>query len=514
MVVKNHTGIRRPRCRAIPAGLAVALSLLAVPIGAQEQPAATVPTVLSLQEALAIAKEFNPIYQQQRNDIGVARSQVRAAYGELLPSASAGTGFGYTAAGERRFQSVEFGRQPVYYSSSYDLGISYSLSGSTILQPSVEKSQRRAVERRVVGAESNLDTEVAQQYLTVLQARDQIQQAETQLGRAGEYLRLAQARLEVGAGTPLDVRRAEVEQGRAEVALVQARNQAAIAALQLGQLLGIPLGPDVQLTSEFGIFEPTWQPEDLVDIALRNNPLLLSARASADAASTSVKAARSQYLPSLNFSLGIQGSVYQAGNIDPLVQERVFRTGQQFESCQQSNQLGSLIGRPPQNCARFDIDDPEVVSGIRSEVRSQHDGFPFGYTTQPMRATMGISLPIFTGFSRQLQIDQAKAAREDARHEVRAEELRLRQEINVGLRNLETAYETILLQQRVVANAEEELRMARERFRFGAATSIEVTDAQTNLGQAERDLIEAIYDFHKTLALLEALLGEPLRQPE
>ena len=59
--------------------------------------------------------------------------------------------------------------------------------------------------------------------------------------------------------------------------------------------------------------------------------------------------------------------------------------------------------------------------------------------------------------------------------------------------------------------AQEELRLAQERFRFGAASSIEVTDAQTNLAQAEQDLINAVYNFHRTLASLEALVGRPLR---
>jgi hypothetical protein len=44
-----------------------------------------------------------------------------------------------------------------------------------------------------------------------------------------------------------------------------------------------------------------------------------------------------------------------------------------------------------------------------------------------------------------------------------------------------------------------------ERFRFGAATSVEVTDAQTNLAQAEIEKIDAAYNFHQSLAALEAL---------
>ena len=170
-----------------------------------------------------------------------------------------------------------------------------------------------------------------------------------------------------------------------------------------------------------------------------------------------------------------------------------------------------LIGRPTANCGIFNPSDPAVVAGVRSELEAQNSGWPFDYRRQPLSASVSVSIPIFQGFSRQLQVDQAKASASDARQMVREENLRLRQEVAAAVRNLETAYETALLQERVVANATEELRLAQERFRFGAANSIEVTDAQTNLGQAEQARIDAVYNFHKSLAALEALVGRTLR---
>ena len=80
-----------------------------------------------------------------------------------------------------------------------------------------------------------------------------------------------------------------------------------------------------------------------------------------------------------------------------------------------------------------------------------------------------------------------------------------------GLLSLQTAYRSAALQREVAANAAEELRMARERFRLGAATSLEVTDAQTRLAEAERAVIDAVYTYHKSLAALEALVGRSLR---
>jgi outer membrane protein TolC len=144
-------------------------------------------------------------------------------------------------------------------------------------------------------------------------------------------------------------------------------------------------------------------------------------------------------------------------------------------------------------------------------MESQNSGWPFGYDRQPLSAQLSFSIPIFDGFSRQLQVDQARASAADAQHQVRAEELRLRQEVNAAVRNLRAAYETAMLQEQVRANAAEQLRLAQERFRFGAANSIEVTDAQTVLASAEQAQIDAVYVFHKSLAALEALVGQSLR---
>jgi outer membrane protein len=493
--------------RLLRSATAAALILTPGLLAAQDGP----PTSLSLEQAVQLARENNPGFLKQTNDIGVARSQVRSAVGGLLPTANISNGYGYTAGGERRAESVVLAQQPAYYSADYSLGVNYRLSGQSILAPSVSRSQQRVVERQVAGAGANLDAQVAQQYLTVLQDREQVAQAQKELDRLNEYVKLAQAKLDVGTGTPLELRTAQVDAGQAEVALLRARNVAATDAILLGQYMGVSVEPDVQLTSTFSIFEPKWTATQLVEAALQANPTLLAAQANQSAATTQVKAAKTQYLPTLGINVGWRGSVYQAGDINPLVESSIQQTGQAFQSCQQSNLIAQLLDQAPRDCSSLDVSNPAVAAQIRDRLRDDNSGFPFGYTRQPMSAGITISLPIFEGFTRQLQVDQAKAAAADARHDVRAQELALREQVSAGVRNLETAYQTALLDDKIRQNAEEQLRLAQERFRFGAANSIEVSDAQAKLSQAERDQISAVYDFHKTLAALEALVGRPLR---
>jgi outer membrane protein len=515
MTHKDHAVNRKPFATATVAPrraawpLALALLLVSAAAAAAQTPGSWSPATLSLQEAMQMARENNPGFLQQQTDVAVARSSVRSARGNLLPSASASNSYGYTASGARRFESVDLGTEPEIYSSSYSLGVNYQLSGSRLLQPGLERSRLQATERRVTGAAADLDAQVANQYLSVLQARDQVLQAEREVERTGEHVRLAQARLDVGAGTPLDVRRAEVQQGRAQVSLVQSRNAAFTAVAVLSQLLGVQLEEGVELTSEFSIFQPEWEAESLVAMALQNNPGLMAARANQSAAGTGVSAARSAYLPSLSFNAGVVGSVYQAGEIDGILARQIEGMERSFAACQNQNLVLARVNLPLQQC--LNPGAPGFSDQLRSELQAQNRGFPFDYERQPLGASVTISLPLFTGFSRQLEVDRARAAAADAGYAVRAEELRLRQEVATAVRNLETAHQTVLLQEQVRGNASEELRLAQERFRFGAANSVEVTDAQTNLSQAERELVDAVYNFHKSLATLEALVGRPLR---
>jgi outer membrane protein len=487
--------------------LLVICAAMAAPtvLAAQQATAGT----LSLESALAATRERNPDLLAQRNDIVAARAATRAARADFIPSASVSADLGYTAPGVARFGSEDFGENPAYYSSGYSLGIDYQMSGAKLMQPRIARAQQLATDRRIVGYEASLVSRVTQQYLTGLQALDQVAQAEREVARTMEHERLAKARLEVGAGTPLDVRRAEVDRGRAEVALLQRRNDYATQVLLLGQMMGQPLSPDTRLSSAFTLAEPRWNAEELVNMALSGNPELASSRANADAARTGVSAARTQYLPSLNFSAGWSASAYSAANTDPLFDQSLAGAQAGFNNCQRQNQVYSALGLTTSNCGPNPA-DPAVQADLREAVDSGNPGL-FDMTRSPFSARLTVSLPIFNGLQRERRIEEARVQSQDAALAVRTQELRLRTEVETALLQLRTAYATAQLQEQVVSRATDELRLAQERFRFGLASSVEVTDAQTSLAEAERGRIDAVYNYHKSLAALEALVGQALR---
>jgi outer membrane protein len=152
-----------------------------------------------------------------------------------------------------------------------------------------------------------------------------------------------------------------------------------------------------------------------------------------------------------------------------------------------------------------------LLDPVAQQVRNQNSVFPFSYTGQPFGANLTISLPIFTGFSRSLRLSQARAQEDDVEEEVRARRLQVRTDVHSRYLALQTSYQAIGVQGTSREAARDQLRLAQDRYRVGAGTALEVSDAQAAVQQAEGDYVNAVYDYHKAIAALEAAVGRPLR---
>jgi outer membrane protein len=137
--------------------------------------------------------------------------------------------------------------------------------------------------------------------------------------------------------------------------------------------------------------------------------------------------------------------------------------------------------------------------------------FPFHYTGQPFSAALRLSLPIFTGFGRSLRLSQARAQEDDADEAARAQRLQVRTDVHARFLAVQTAYQSIGVQSANREAARDQLRLAQDRYRLGAGTSLEVSDAQNAVQRAEGDYVNAVYDYHKAVAALESAVGRPLR---
>lgn len=465
-------------------------------------PAATGPT-LTLEEALALARRNNPGYLQSANATRRESANLLGARGNQLPTLSSNFSTGFREGRPQFFAGQQFGNTSGTLSSEAGLNAFATISPANIQRARAQRATLEAAEADVTNAGARLRTQVTQQYLNVLQQQARIRLQDTLVAAAQLQLDLAKARQAVGSGTVLDVRRAEVQLGQARVQQLQARNQADLEAVRLFQQLGVPQPAGVQLTTEFVVGEAPTDLEALIDQARRQNPALAALRERERAAGIGTRAARSQYLPSLQFNAGVSGFTQQLTNVDQVIAQNQAQVAAQQASCQTQAVIFRNNGLPVPDCSRFAFD--------AGAFRSANQTFPFQMTRAPYSVGVQLSLPIFNGFQREQQVQLAEVARRDADYTLRAQDLQVSADVTSAVLSLRNDRATVDIQRQNVQAAREALQLAEERYRLGIAAFIDVAQARSDYERAQNDLINAVYQFHRDFAALELAVGRPLR---
>jgi outer membrane protein len=486
--------------------LTAALFVAALPIASFAQEQAGGP-ILTLEEAITIALRNNPTHLQSQTARSRQGASLRSAYGAWLPTVSSSFGTGFRAGGTEIFAGQSIGASSDQLSSSYSIGVNASWSGASLMRPRFERASLEAAEADVTSSAAQTRSQVVTQYLNVLRAQARAALQDTLLANNQAQLELNRAREQVGAITSLEVRRSEVQLGQTQVNLLRERNSMEIELLRLFQLMGTEAVPGARLTTSFPVSEPSFQLQELLDMAERANPALNAARARESAAQVGVAQARSSWLPRLSFNTGWSGNTQKATNLDPQIASAMASAAGQRASCLTTDSIRLGAGLTPRGiCDNF-----VFTPADEQAIRDRNDQFPFSFNKNPFSYSVGVSLPLFDGFQREQSIQNASLSRSDARYRVRAQELQINTDVTSAFRNLVTQYQMVQLQEQNRAASQQALDLAQERYRVGASTFIDVTQARADFETAGNLLINAIYDFHTFYAQLEAAVGRPLR---
>jgi outer membrane protein len=490
--------------------LVLALAVSAMAPGAILAQANTAPSgdLLTLDEAITLARRNNPVYLSTANNRRTADAAVRSAKAQLLPSADASFGGRYQQSGQQVVSGLSFSSSSSTVQSSYNLGLNYRINRSTFLTPKAAVANREAVEADINGSAEQLRADVTQQYLSALQAEARSALQDTLVLTAQAQLDLANAKVQVGSGTSLDIRRAEVALGQTQVALLRERNNVEIEKLRLYQLMGVPQPPNAKLVTDFPIVTPKFELSALLDDARRQNPAITALRARERSATLDVNVAKSAYTPTLSMSTGWGGNSYQYTNSDFLVGQAQAGLLQAQSSCFQADSIRTAVGLPSANCngPKYQF-TPAQADAIRSE----NSQFPFKFNRSPFGLSAQLSLPLFDNFAREERVQQAAVAKDDAIYNVRAKDLAMTADVTQAYRTLQTSIQTVALQETNASKAKEELAFAEERYKVGASTFLDVVTSRGSYEQALIDRVNAVYDYHKAFAALENAVGHPLR---
>lgn len=439
-------------------GPVAALGLLAACLLWSSRLAAQERTV-TLEEAIALALQAQPAIVQAEGDLAVAHAGRREAWGNLLlPNVNASSGISQGSNNKIDATTGQIRNLPPLV--SYNTGLNASL---TIFDGFSRWSQTRAARATASSADAALTNQrfqiilqTKQAYFNAVAASELVRVTQTQVARSEQQLRISKDKLAAGSAIRSDTLRSTVDLGNARLALLNAQAQLATAEANLARLTGIdtnvhageaPSMPDVST------LDTTALRQEIVNAS----PAVQVAEAQARTAGSQVSVTRSQYMPTVTASYRRSW----AGTRDSVS----FTPG--------------AIGVWPS-------------------------------LTNTWSFNLGLSWPIFNGFTRETNMTRALASRDAA--EARAADARRQANANFTqqLAGLEAASQQFVIAQASRAAADEDLRVQQERYRLGAATIVDVLTSQVSLGQAEVALVQARLNLLVAKAQIEALLGREL----
>jgi outer membrane protein TolC len=418
--------------------------LLALPLAAAlsagalaAQQAAPVP--LSLARAVAVAADTAPAVRLAELRVSEAEQRVRETRGALLPTLNA------AVAEDRRTQNLEtFGFSlplPPGQSLNPKIGpvdvFDARLRASTPLYDPAGLVRVRAARAAAEGmqAEAGTAAETAGQraalaYVTAQRAAATMSARREDVRLASELVTLAQAQLDRGVATALDVTRARTQLATAQGLLSVAQNQLDQARINLSRAMGvdprIPLDASDPLSAGTASTAAPATEEAALQAAVANRPELRGVAAQQKAAQLAARAVRAERLP------------------------------------------------------RLDLAADYGVTGLNVP-----DAFP------TYNIAVQVSLPVFDGFRREARQQQQELVAREA--QVRAGDVQQQVEAEVRSALLDVAngqdQQRIAAERLRLAN--EELAQSQERFANGLATNIEVINAQQNLVRARDAVIDA-----------------------
>lgn len=143
-----------------------------------------------------------------------------------------------------------------------------------------------------------------------------------------------------------------------------------------------------------------------------------------------------------------------------------------------------------------------------------YDWFSFDFPPQEQSWNFRVtaSLPVFNNFGREAAVDRANAARRTSQAQARDAALAVRAAVEAAASEVGSAERRVLISERAVELAREDLRVQEERYQIGAATILDLQTSQVALTDAEVAAVRARQALGTAIAQLEAVLGETITE--
>lgn len=299
--------------RLIRTVLPVALIVCIGTVGLRAQQ----PNDLSLQQAVRIALEKSPVRKAALADTKSAAAGVAAARAELFPNlafsetATRGNDPVYVFGSrlrQQRFAASDFALNQLntpapFGNFSTRFASSWNLFDSFASWRRIEqaKSAQEAASHQLERSDQELVMRVIDSYYGVLLARKRMQVAEQATQTAQSILDRSKARFESGLSVESDLLNAQVRMSARQQELIQARNDFAFSQAQLAVAMGLPQENSYEPAQALSEREwPVASVTELEQAAVEHRPDLKQIQSEESIQKLSVAIAKSSFGPRMN----------------------------------------------------------------------------------------------------------------------------------------------------------------------------------------------------------------------
>jgi outer membrane protein len=422
-------------------------SLLVLTSCALAQSAPTLPDPLDLPAALRFALDNNFTIRQARERIKQQEGVVVEVKARSIPNVSAGGAYQYN---QKEISSYLPASDRAWTLSLTASQAIYAGGGIRSAVKSTELTREAAMlELKGVVNDSLLD--VRTRFYDILLAREKIKVQESNVDLLKQQLKNVTDRFDAGTVSAFEKLRAEVALANAQVPLISARNAYRLATEALRQSLGFAANAQESLRKlpEFvGSLEfapVSFELQSSLDSARSTRPELARLAKLSAARDSGITTARSTYYPNLSAVGGWQ-----------------------------------------------------LRKGFTDSFGDSRNGWLVGLQSQ---------WAVFDGHATSGRVAQARSALEQSRLTLSEATLAVDVEVRRALSSLQEATELADASQKVVAQAEESLRLANARYSAGTATQLDVLQTQVELTTARTNQIQAYYSYNVAVARVRKAIG-------
>jgi outer membrane protein TolC len=435
------------------ASLVIAAALVTAATSEAQQ----LPGVLTLDDALRLARENSPTYAQVLNNAEVDEANERFARSRYWPTPTLelNTGGGPTRSTIGGIS--EFDRTS---DASIALGLSMAVldNGSRSNQLRAAKLGSLRTNIDVEQAGLTLRTTVAQRYYAAVLAQRAIQLEERTLEKQRGNLAESRDRFRIGRSSQVDLLNAELAVEAAANALERARDALRKRRLELVESMGTSTEIPAMLDSVLPqpVDPKTLAPEALLALARQHNPLIRREDITLDVTGSNTRFTRSsRWRPEV-------------------------RAGLTYRRFLSNDSLYSAFLRPdlPNSTLNFNI-------------------------------TAGYDFPEW--FQSSAQVVTAEAALADQQQVIRGRAITVERQVRSQLIDFQAAARDLALAERRVQMTREVVSIAEEQLRAGTIPYFQYQSYLDQAVFAERDALQARLTLITQQLLLEETLGAPLR---